>query len=238
MTSWLQITLRAFREHYSSRQRMFVRVEAPWRALQSHFVNLKDIWEGALSQFIHCRVIQRPLPHQDSNKRKRPQKTLVLIRVAKSKLSSVEKPITQTRVCYTDSVQLWEFNAFDSSAIPKPVKKKNHSSDLLINLCRCGKSACNRDWWNFSPWFLLGARKRTNRPLRTSLMKFRTLGNACRPPHAEMVSVTGRERHCGARCKRYFTKLDTISSLFTHPQQRLDLKFKKRKEKRLQQASE
>lgn len=103
---------------------MFVGVEAPWRALQSHFVNLKDIWEGALSQFIHCRVIQRALPHQDSNKKKIPQKTLVLIRVAKSKLSSVEKPITQTRVCYTDSVQLWEFNAFNSSAIPKPVKKK------------------------------------------------------------------------------------------------------------------
>lgn len=207
---------------------MFVRVEAPWRALQSHFVNLKDIWEGALSQFIHCRVIQRALPHQDSNKRKI-LRTLVLIRVGKSKLSSVEKPITQTRVCYTDRVQLWEFNAFDSSAIPKP-EKKTHNSDLLINLRRCGQSACNRDWWNFSPWFLLGPRKSTNRPLRTALMKVRALGNACRPPHVEMVSVTARERHCGARCKRYFTKLDTISSLFTHPQQRLDLKFKKREE--------
>lgn len=123
-------------------------------------------------------------------------------------------------------------NSTPSIHLQFPNPWKSHNSDLLINLCRCGKSACNRDWWNFSPWFLLGPRKSTNRPLRTALMEFRTPGNACRPPHAEMVSVTGRERHWGERCKRYFTKLDTISSLFTHPQQRLDLKiFKKEKKK-------
>lgn len=112
---------------------MFYGIEAPWRALQSHFVNLKDIWEGALSQFIHCRVIQRTLSHQYSNKRKMPKKTLVLIRNARFKLSSRLKPITQTRLCHTDSVQHREFNAFDSSAIPKPVKKTTTATCSLIS---------------------------------------------------------------------------------------------------------
>lgn len=50
----------------------------------------------------------------------------------------MEKPITQTRVCYTDSVQLWEFNAFDSSAIPKPVKKNKKATTATCSLISAG----------------------------------------------------------------------------------------------------
>lgn len=153
---------------------MFVGVEAPWRALQSHFVNLKDIWEGALSQFIHCRVIQRALSHQHSNKKEMPQKTLILIRVAKFRLPRKSSLLKVKFAALT--IQRLRFICNSQTG------KKNYSSDLLINLCRCGTSACNCDWWDFSLWFLMAPCKSTNSLEWTVLITFRTLGNVHRPP--------------------------------------------------------
>lgn len=113
-----------------------------------------------------------------------------------------------------------------------PNPRTKHNSKFLINLCRCGKSLWNCDWWNFSPQSLLSPHKSTKSLLWTTQMKFLTSRNAHQPRHLEMkVSVNRRERHCGAQHRSYFTKLDTISSLFTHPKQWL-FKIRKKKKKK------
>lgn len=43
-----------------------------------------------------------------------------------------------------------------------PNPRTKHTSELLINLCGCGKSSCNRDRWDFSTSFLLSPRRSIN----------------------------------------------------------------------------
>lgn len=168
-----------------------------------------------------------------------PQKTLLLIRVAKSKLYSALKPITLTKVCH--SVQHWQINTFNSSAISKPENKthQRHTSELLINLCRWGKSACNHDRWDFSPSFLLNPCKSTNSFLWTNSGEDSHV-RKCPPASTsrdEGLSNSETAKQWGTTQKLFHQIRHNFITVYT-PAATTHFKIKKKKKKGIKQALE